>query len=313
VAANNCVYVALSYVWGKPVRDYDDDPCSGDELPEALPATVEDAIIATQQLGYRYLWVDKYCINQADEQDKIQQIQNMDIIYKGSDVTIVAAAGHDAQFGLPGVGARPRVAQWQVRMGGIDIVVVSETAGIKEIIRKSTWNSRGWTYQEARLSCRLLIFTEHELYFESREGNHRETLEPPHPYMEDNLFISHSASSDPWQANSPEIVTRAIVEYSTKELTHEEDALIAALGFLKVFQIGVKPVYHHWGVPIFPDQAIGCYHGKKFPYLGLMANQPFSSKGFLLGLCWQAHYPMPGNPRTKSLRRQNLPSWSWAG
>jgi hypothetical protein len=315
VAANNRVYVALSYVWGKPVPGYyDDDTSSEDELPEVLPATVKDAIIATQQLGYHYLWVDKYCINQSDEQDKIHQVQNMDIIYKGAEVTIVAAAGHDTHFGLPGVGSRPRKALQQVRMGGIDIVVVSETAVVQEIIQKSAWNSRGWTYQEARLSCRLLIFTEHEVYFESREGNYRETVELPHPCMEDNLFIPHSARSDPWQANNPEIVTRVIAEYSTKKLTHNEDALMAALGFLKAFQLGPKPVYHHWGVPIFPDQAIGSDYSRKFPCLGPMVDRPFSSDGFLLGLCWQPGGDrLFGNLGMRLTRRQDLPSWSWAG
>lgn len=51
-ADNTSRYVALSYVWGA-VR-----------LPDlekgTFPATIEDSILITLELGYQYLWVDKY-------------------------------------------------------------------------------------------------------------------------------------------------------------------------------------------------------------------------------------------------------------
>jgi hypothetical protein len=45
-------YVAFSYVWGK-------DPLSQEEL-DSFPSVVEDAILATKELGCRYLWVDRH-------------------------------------------------------------------------------------------------------------------------------------------------------------------------------------------------------------------------------------------------------------
>jgi len=51
------VYVALSYVWGKPTLE-DTVQCS--QLSKELPRTVEDSIKATLKLGYRYLWIDRY-------------------------------------------------------------------------------------------------------------------------------------------------------------------------------------------------------------------------------------------------------------
>jgi hypothetical protein len=53
----DCQYVALSYVWG------DLEPGPSVEhgiLPAQLPRTIEDSILATRLLGYRYLWIDKY-------------------------------------------------------------------------------------------------------------------------------------------------------------------------------------------------------------------------------------------------------------
>jgi len=56
-APEDCVYVALSYVWGVSVAC--DAPSSSARLDQ-LPLTVDNSIDATLMLGYRYLWVDKY-------------------------------------------------------------------------------------------------------------------------------------------------------------------------------------------------------------------------------------------------------------
>ena len=56
-APKDCIYVALSYVWG--MSGICDDTSSY-TLPEQLPLTVENSIDATLMLGYRYLWVDRY-------------------------------------------------------------------------------------------------------------------------------------------------------------------------------------------------------------------------------------------------------------
>jgi hypothetical protein len=52
-----CAYVALSYVWGSVV----DCPVdlSSDKLQDA-PRTIVDAMALTKDLGYKYLWVDRY-------------------------------------------------------------------------------------------------------------------------------------------------------------------------------------------------------------------------------------------------------------
>lgn len=36
------------------------------------------------KLGMRYLWVDKYCINQANNVGKMEHIRNMDKIYRNA-------------------------------------------------------------------------------------------------------------------------------------------------------------------------------------------------------------------------------------
>jgi hypothetical protein len=73
-----------------------------------LPNTIKDDMKVTIQLGYQYLWVDKYCINQNPaHRDLATQLGQMDLIYHCAAVTIVAAAGNDADYGLSGVEHRP--------------------------------------------------------------------------------------------------------------------------------------------------------------------------------------------------------------
>jgi NADH:ubiquinone oxidoreductase subunit 4 (subunit M) len=73
-------------------------------MPSQLPNTIKDAIAVTQQLGFRYLWIDRYCIDQQNQTHAMQQIEQMGSIYKYSEITIIAACGIDPSYGLPGIG-----------------------------------------------------------------------------------------------------------------------------------------------------------------------------------------------------------------
>lgn len=37
-------------------------------VPEDLPCTIEDAIMVTRQISFRYLWISGYCINPQCEE-----------------------------------------------------------------------------------------------------------------------------------------------------------------------------------------------------------------------------------------------------
>jgi hypothetical protein len=79
-------------------------------LPKDIPLTIEDAIRVTKDLGCRFLWVDKYCIDQSNETEKQQQCSPMGDIYAGSQITIFAL-GPNSNYGLPGVSSRLRSEQ----------------------------------------------------------------------------------------------------------------------------------------------------------------------------------------------------------
>jgi Heterokaryon incompatibility protein (HET) len=129
----------------------------------------EDAMAVARALGKQYLWVDRYCIDQQDHDGKALQIRNMDRIYEGADATIVACAGSNADFGLPGVGLINRKCQLSAVVG--DQILVSSPPPLAAAMKESAWMKRGWTYQEATLSRRCLFFTELQVYFVYREMN----------------------------------------------------------------------------------------------------------------------------------------------
>ena len=120
-------YAALSYVWGASVENVNTRrSLASGNLPLILPRSIEDAITVATTLGFRYLWVDQYCIPQDDENEKPHQIQLIDEIYHRAELTLIAAAGRDASYGLPGVGATPRKLLRSIKIGVDTLIDIPE-------------------------------------------------------------------------------------------------------------------------------------------------------------------------------------------
>jgi len=151
-------YIALSHVWGtnrlnKPHRTQQ----HGNFLPlDSGTQVIEDAIAVVISLGKQYLWVDQYCVNQLDMNIKAIQIREMDRVYAGAYLTLVACAGIDADYGLPEV-SRERKLRPLATLP--DFEVFSSLPALSVAIRNTKWRTRGWTYQEGVLSHRCLFFT----------------------------------------------------------------------------------------------------------------------------------------------------------
>ena len=176
----NVSFVALSYVRGENKK-----PCLTQSTKSAfqregslnennLPATIYDAFKVTLALGERYLWVDSCCIVQDDEQDKLEYVPRMDLIYGLASVTIIATSGITAEAGLPGVkqGSRGRV-QEPFAIKGIQLIETLDPNGNGEAgsyIGESVWNERGWTFQERLLSRRALVFTDEQILLRMSSG-----------------------------------------------------------------------------------------------------------------------------------------------
>ena len=329
IASPSDRYVALSYVWASTAplelnsSVLSKEPSNSSSDP---PNLIRDAISVTRALGYRYLWVDQICINQNDSVEKHDQINQMDLVYQNSEITIIAASQNEGS-GLPGINATPRKSQPKIRVGGISIV--STMGDPRDFIHQTRWSTRGWTYQEAILSRRRLVFTEEQMYFECNAMNCRESLTT-------DLDMIHEAdrskkqgwchpgifSAQSWgevlplnleykEIEAPFIqIHHHIEDYSTKDLSFDTDILNAFTGILKRFQRD-EGMLHIWGVPFFNPK---------------VKDIKQSRNSFAASLLWEEPNPEEKNSdasddnsessankkKKKRERRPWIPSWSWA-
>ncbi|KAF2466051.1 uncharacterized protein BDR25DRAFT_377712 [Lindgomyces ingoldianus] len=94
-------FFAVLYVWGPPTPGPVIAPPNPQEyLPRDIPLAVQDAITVTRSLGFRYLWVDRYCIS-TDARVRHEQINSMDVVYRLAYATTIAAGGQHPSYGLP--------------------------------------------------------------------------------------------------------------------------------------------------------------------------------------------------------------------
>jgi hypothetical protein len=130
-------------LWGMYVLAEDDTGYrEGSSISMDVPGTVRDTISVTLQLGYRYLWVDEFCIDQKDDDHRSDQIKKMDQIYRGADITVVAAAGESKRYGLPGVGSTKRGDRHLLRLA--DVHVHSNGPDPIDQAKESKWFTRAW-------------------------------------------------------------------------------------------------------------------------------------------------------------------------
>jgi hypothetical protein len=243
-------YLALSYVWGEGPKDFiltttnlQDYMCP-QGLPR-LPATISDAITLTRRLEQRYLWVDSISIISNDEQDKAIQIPAMTSIYGCALLTIVAAAGQDANHGLPGLQGS-RLEKNVVDIGCCHMVQRHTVLGLghREPISGTKWASRAWTYQELVLSPRSLIFLEEQVIWRCEDAEWFEELDFDHP----NLSFSWPGGFGlpMGKANALTVYNyrNLIIEYTERELTFESDIVNAFSGIMEAI-----PDVFFWGIP----------------------------------------------------------------
>ncbi|KAF2793403.1 HET-domain-containing protein [Melanomma pulvis-pyrius CBS 109.77] len=270
-------YVTLSYVWGSFV----DGTLGPGGLPNILPQAVYDAIYVTKKLGLRYLWVDRYCIAQDNPVVKRDQIMRMGEIYSESHLTIIAAAGQDSEYGLPGV-SRPRISQTTARIGRL--CLIAHTSKDEEI-HNSVWNSRGWTFQEGLLAKRRLVFTDSQCYMQCQEVHYHEGIRSPRAFRPsrssyNNLF--RPAFTYPKKKHDRVLASKWINDFLNRNLSFDQDAVDCVAALFRSssnFQLLC-------GLPVEQDR-------------------PTALDALARSLLWYHS--------TDLVRRPCFPSWTWAG
>ncbi|KAK8096583.1 heterokaryon incompatibility protein-domain-containing protein [Apiospora kogelbergensis] len=284
-APPDCQYFALSYVWGAPAA-------SGDA--KGRSKVVQDSITVTREFGCKYLWVDKHCIDQDDKHQQ-HMFNQMHRVYSKAFVTIVAAAGSDADCGLPGVSVdRPR--QINIQLGNLRLNQVFPFDD--RVIAKTTWATRAWTYQESYFSPRRLFFTKQQVLYLCDESREAESLSTSRGLSLGNAPMGDYGTSVPKVRRSswldPRELRSDIQKYTARQLTKPSDSLNAVLGVMQYYMelakrarhpdFGGVTVTHLWGIPLY---------------------KMVDSQEILIDLAW--------THRKQGMRRKDFPSWSWAG
>ncbi|KAK3946910.1 heterokaryon incompatibility protein-domain-containing protein [Pseudoneurospora amorphoporcata] len=318
-------YVTLSYVWGTALVDPQSMQSStvGPVLPnDGLPKVIRDAMEVVRCLGYRYLWVDRYCIPQGNAEVKHLQIQNMGKIYSLSDLTIIAAAGEDAEYGLPGVSPPLRTSQlWTTISHGILQLPVLYLNTPNWEVGNSVWASRGWTYQEALLSRRRLVFTDRNVFFQCQSF---ETVgKKPYPDMDRLRSAGCYIMPDPMFPPlvndrgglfnaSPNAIWERLSEFAARTLSYEEDTLNAMRGILGVWrEHGTCFLY---GLPVPLNDHLEMDPSEpRFPPLVYDTRYNAVLWSLFWRDTWDSPLPRWASSTSSHPRRTLFPSWTWAG
>jgi hypothetical protein len=309
VATQGNPYVALSYVWGPPSSVSHN--LTG-KVPQTFPRTIEDAMVVAKRLGIPHLWVDRYCIDQNSQKEKHIMISNMNNIYSGAAVTIIAAVGSDPQYGLPGISTTARY--------GTSIDTFSHGSLLSwkrhgdSDIDQSHWGARGWTYQEMLLSRRRLVFTDSEMLFQCCSSQFQERLNitaPSDPipnignvafpdidgvnYDSTKLHTRAFAMKNAFPMNgigeSAEEIYSRIEEYTSRKLSYPGDILNAFNGIFSAYDRSMQEYESHfWGVPILRKHSEFKLHQW--------------TQSYIAGLAWYV-------PKHCDRRPGLWPSWSW--
>jgi len=224
----------------------------------------------------------------------------MDAVYGNAHLTIIAAAGGDSAYGLPGVGLRPRVTQQLISLG--KTTFIRTFTHLQETLKASKWATRGWTFQEGVLSTRKLIFTDHQVAFQCNGMHCSEAVCWPFQLMHaktqksfsgrvPNPIIAPLIEKKEFNRYRPYLnLAKLVQEYSVRSLTNPSDRLKAILGILSSWEKRKDPIYHVWGVLVSPN-------------FNRMLN---ATDGWEIRLGGWFHQ----EPCT---RQPTFPSWSWAG
>lgn len=66
----------------------------------------------------------------------------MDVIYSEASLVIIAAAGEDPTYGLPGAGSQSRTPQQSINLR--DCTLLQTFPRVEHELEASTWTSREW-------------------------------------------------------------------------------------------------------------------------------------------------------------------------
>lgn len=264
-----------------------------DKGPISLPQTISDAMDLVREIGKRHLWVDALCIIQDDKEDQAHQIRSMDLVYGLASFTIIAADGEGAYAGLVGVKSGSRNIVQDIEEAESNLHLAVSLGGFGPHRRAhSKWNTRAWTFQEAQLSPRVVIFFGGEMTWECREAVWTEDLHVS-PGAIDSFTTPHFSNT-----MTPLLKGRLA--------TIKADFLVGVSSFTAM-GLDNLTVYEN-AVLTYPSDILDAFADLAKTFETALAT------GFLQGLPQnRLDTALLWAPEQALTRRSGFASWSWAG
>ncbi|KAN0101481.1 HET domain containing protein [Hyaloscypha variabilis] len=276
-------YIALSYCWGplSPNTYLTNTHTlnarkAGIEFYD-LPRLFQDVVQTACTLGIEYVWIDRLCIIQGDNEDFQRQADKMDEIYGNATLTIAAASTIDENDRI----LSPR----NERFRSYDLNINAEGIGsVKLRVRRLSYaflanaqedygrmSTRAWTWQERLLAARTVFFTPRALKFECRfhsiwEGFDKDRAGRSWSYQLENMTY------DTWM--------RLVEEFTSRNITRPSDRLPAISAVMRRVSksTGWRPLWGLW------------------------------ADSFIEGLCWASSL----DDQCRMNPKRWAPTWSWA-
>ncbi|KAM7191943.1 HET domain protein [Naviculisporaceae sp. PSN 640] len=289
-------YIALSHCWGDmksggPLRTTRSNIHQHkEEIPfEALPLSFRDIVAKTWYLGFTYLWIDSLCIIQDDSDDWEAEAARMAAVYSNATLTFAATEAADPSLGCCPQYTRAFPIPLPTSEDKDQVALIRFQDHLNLNSENAALNKRGWTFQEAALSRRMVCFDTDQLLWKccSRQESEDGLMVATEPGVGGvggwNVWACLRTLGNE-VASRYDFWYRMMEDYSKRQFTFEKDRLPALAGIVDVFQ----------------------RDNDDEPLLGLWRED------LLNGLLWRPCKPAASNERgSRESGASSLPSWSW--
>ncbi|KAK4454478.1 heterokaryon incompatibility protein-domain-containing protein [Podospora aff. communis PSN243] len=251
-------YLCLSYCWGGPQK-ITATKASLPALEKSIPVhqlggALQDAIQATRQMGFRYLWVDALCIVQDDAENIQSEISQMGSIYTNAFAVIVAAGS--AASTEPFL-YHNRGLEWRQFLEGCPVQIKPPSGSVQSLQLVATRNvaarrvgqepldTRAWALQESMLARRKVVFSTYDVFVECRTEL---GLTPLRRSFVKGYFYRNPSPNLLLDFGSPEKIGRVwsqiLLCYTEREMTNPEDRLNAFQGITDAIRLRFDGNFH---------------------------------------------------------------------